>query len=158
VGRGSERQIRADVRGDHILWLNGSALTPAQATYWNEIEALQAELNREFFLGLVSVEAHYAFYPPGAFYQKHVDRFSDSDERSISLSLYLNSDWKDEDGGQLVLYAGDHRIEILPQAGTFVIFRSDNIPHEVAPAERDRFSLTGWFRQRGKEGHFPFVI
>jgi SM-20-related protein len=158
VGRGSERQIRADVRGDHILWLDESALTPAQSAYWSEIDSLRSELNRELFLGLVSVEAHYAFYPPGAFYQKHVDRFSDSDERAISLSLYLNSDWKEEDGGQLLLYAGDHRIEIFPRAGTFVIFRSDTIPHEVAPAERDRFSMTGWFRRRGKEEHFSFFI
>ena len=148
VGHGSERQIRSDVRGDHILWLDESESTPAQAPYWSEIESLRAELNRELFLGLVSVEAHYAFYPPGAFYQKHVDRFSDSDERAISCSLYLNSDWKEEDGGQLLLYAGDHRIEIFPRAGAFVIFRSDNVPHEVAPAERDRFSLTSWLRRR----------
>ena len=148
VGRGSGRQIRTDVRGDHILWLDESAMTAAQTPFWAEIEALRAELNRELFLGLVSVEAHYAFYPPGAFYQKHVDRFSDSDERAISFSLYLNSDWKEEQGGQLRLYAGDRRIEIFPRAGTFVIFRSDNIPHEVVPAERDRFSLTGWFKRR----------
>jgi len=148
IGRGSERRIRDDVRGDHIFWLDESALTPAQSVCWSEIEALRSELNRELFLGLVSVEAHYAFYPPGAFYQKHVDRFSDSDERAISFSLYLNSDWKEEYGGQLGLYAGDHRIEIFPRAGTFVTFRSDNLPHEVTPAERDRFSLTGWFRRR----------
>jgi len=148
VGRGSERRIRADVRSDHVLWLDESALTPAQSRCWSEIEALRAELNRELFLGLISVEAHYAFYPPGAFYRKHVDRFSDSDERAISYSLYLNSDWKEEEGGQLRLYAGGQRIEIFPRAGTFVTFRSDNIPHEVAPAVRDRFSLTGWFRRR----------
>jgi len=158
VGLGSERRISADVRSDHILWLDESASTPAQSRYWSEIEALRSELNRGLFLGLISVEAHYAFYPPGAFYRKHVDRFSDSDERAISHSLYLNSDWKEEVGGQLRLYAGDHRIEIFPRAGTFVTFRSDNIPHEVAPGKRDRFSLTGWFRRRGKEGHFPFPI
>jgi len=148
VGRGSGRQIRDDVRSDHILWLDEGELTPAQSRYRVEIEALREELNRGLFLGLISVEAHYAVYPPGAFYRKHVDRFSDSDERAISYSLYLNSDWKEEDGGQLRLYAGGQQIEIFPQAGTFVAFRSDNIPHEVAPAKRDRFSLTGWFRRR----------
>ncbi len=151
IGRGSDRQVRADVRGDQIHWLDESSPTRAQSSYWSQIESLRTELNEELFLGLVSVEAHYAFYPPGAFYREHVDRFSDSDERVISCSLYLNSDWKDEDGGQIGIYAGDHRIAIFPMAGTFVIFRSDDIPHEVSPAERDRFSLTAWFRRRDRK-------
>jgi len=148
VGRGAEHQVRADVRSDQILWLDENELAPAQSRYWSEVESLRAELNKELFLGLVSFESHYAFYPPGAFYRKHVDRFSDSDERAISCSLYLNSDWKEEDGGQLRLYVGAQQIEIFPRAGTFVIFRSDNISHEVLPASRQRFSLTGWFRRR----------
>jgi SM-20-related protein len=147
VGRGSERRVRDDVRGDLILWLDENELTTAQSRYWTEIESLRFALNRELFLGLVSFESHYAFYPPGAFYRKHVDRFSNSDERVISCSLYLNSDWKEEDGGELRLYVGDQQIEVFPQAGTFVIFRSDSVPHEVASANRDRFSLTGWFRR-----------
>jgi SM-20-related protein len=155
VGRGADRQVNANVRGDYILWLNERLATRPQAAYWAEIESLRAELNRELFLGLISAEAHYAIYPAGAFYQKHVDRFSDSDERVISCSLYLNSDWKDEDEGQLILYPGDRRIEIFPRAGTFVIFKSDDIPHEVAPAKGDRFSLTGWFRRRSVIGAIP---
>ena len=148
VGRGANHQIRTDIRGDHILWLDQIAPTAAQSHYWSVIKELRVEMNRELFLGLVSIEAHYAYYPPGAFYQNHIDRFSESDERSISCTLYLNSDWKEEDGGQLCLYAGEHRAEIFPKAGTFVIFRSDTIPHEVSPAQRDRFSLTGWFLRR----------
>ena len=31
-----------------------------------------------------------------------------------------------------------------------VVFRSDHIVHEVLPASRERLSLVGWFRQRGK--------
>jgi len=158
VGRGSERQIRADARGDHILWLDESSLTTAQSRYWSEIESLRVGLNRELFLGLVSFEAHYAYYPEGAFYRKHIDRFSDSDERTLSISLYLNPDWKEEEGGQLRLYTGGQEIEIYPLAGTLVIFKSDTVPHEVAPAKRERFSLTGWFKRRGKQGHFPFSI
>lgn len=148
VGRAAGRQIRADVRSDQILWLDENELTPAQSRYWAEIESLRAELNSELYLGLASFESHYAVYPPRAFYQKHVDRFSGSDERAISCSLYLSPDWKEEDGGQLRLYVSDQQVEIFPRAGTFVIFRSDNVPHEVLPAHRDRFSLTGWFRRR----------
>ncbi len=148
IGRGAERQVRPNVRGDLILWLDERELTPAQALYWAEIEALRAELNRELFLGLASFEAHYAVYPPGAFYQKHVDRFSDADERAISCTLYLNPNWKDEDGGRIRLDVADGQIEVLPRSGTLVIFRSDIVPHEVLPAQRHRFSLTGWFKRR----------
>jgi SM-20-related protein len=148
VGRGAERQVRPEARSDRVLWLDERELTEAQSRYWSTIESLRLEMNRELFLGLASFEAHYAVYPPGAFYRKHVDRFSSSDERAISCSLYLNPDWEDEAGGQLWLYVADERIEVFPDSGTFVIFRSDTILHEVAPAERRRFSLTGWFRRR----------
>ncbi|WP_397474496.1 2OG-Fe(II) oxygenase [Pusillimonas sp.] len=36
--------------------------------------------------------------------------------------------------------------KLLPQAGRLVLFRSDTIPHEVLPARRVRWSLTGWYR------------
>ncbi len=148
VGRGTQHQIRSDLRSDQILWLDENESTPAQSRYMVEIESLRAELNRELFLGLTSFEAHYAHYPPGAFYLKHVDRFSDSDERVLSCTLYLNQGWEEENGGQLRLYVDDRQVEIIPGAGVFVIFKSDNIVHEVALAERERFSVTGWFRRR----------
>jgi len=154
IGRARSHQVSADTRGDQILWLDENNLTPAQARYWLEIEALREALNRELFLGLISFEAHYAFYPPGTFYRKHLDRFQDSDERIISCSLYLNSKWNEADGGQVRLYLDNQQIEIFPRAGTFVIFRSDRVPHEVAVAGRERFSLTGWFRRRSIQS-FP---
>jgi SM-20-related protein len=168
VGRGPGHAVRQDIRGDRILWLDEHALTPAQAPYWAAIEALRATLNRELYLGLTSFEAHYAVYPPGAHYQKHVDRFSDADERIVSCTFYLNPGWRAEHGGQLRLYlpasqtagqtAGDGKgqpeddgeghIDVLPAAGTCVLFRSDTFPHEVLPATQTRLSVTGWFRRR----------
>ena len=35
---------------------------------------------------------------------------------------------------------------VLPELGTLVIFLSEDIPHEVLPAMRDRYSIAGWFR------------
>jgi SM-20-related protein len=151
IGRAGSHQISADTRGDQILWLDENNTTPAQSRYWLEIEALREALNQELFLGLVSFEAHYAFYPPGSFYRKHFDRFRDSDERIISCSLYLNSEWSEADGGQIRLYLDDRQVEIFPRAGTFVMFRSDSVPHEVAAAVKERFSLTGWFRRRSRQ-------
>jgi SM-20-related protein len=152
VGRGAGHAVRQDIRGDRILWLDEQAPTAAQASYWAAIEALRAALNRELYLGLLSFEAHYAIYPPGAHYQKHVDRFSDADERVISCSLYLNREWRAEHGGQLRLHLADGHpdghIDVLPTAGTCVLFRSDTFLHEVLPATQTRLSVTGWFRRR----------
>jgi len=65
------------------------------------------------------------------------------------MVTYLNSDWQPGDGGELVLYAEDEVTEIAtiePRAGTLVLFLSEEIPHEVRPAIRDRISIAGWFR------------
>ncbi|MDQ6997923.1 MAG: 2OG-Fe(II) oxygenase [Mariprofundus sp.] len=39
-------------------------------------------------------------------------------------------------------------MQVMPQAGRLVTFISEQFPHEVLPASRDRLSLTGWFRIR----------
>lgn len=148
IGRGAEHGVRSEVRGDRIHWLSEEALTPAQAPYGSAMEALRQELNRELFLGLASFEAHYAVYPPGAFYRKHLDRFATSDERTISSVFYLNEGWSEEKGGQLRLYLPEGHRDVVPRAGTFAAFRSDTVYHEVLPATDFRFSITAWFRRR----------
>jgi SM-20-related protein len=152
VGRRAGFTLRGDIRSDHILWLDEANLTEAQAAYWSEVEKLREELNRALFAGLVGFEAHYAVYTAAAFYKKHVDRFSTNDERVISCSVYLNENWKREDGGELRVYDGaedeTEYTAIYPAAGTVVLMRSDSVYHEVRPAARDRYSITGWFRRR----------
>ncbi|MFW5816629.1 MAG: 2OG-Fe(II) oxygenase [Wenzhouxiangella sp.] len=106
-------------------------------------------LNRRLFLGLFEFEAHYAHYPAGAFYRRHVDSFQGAANRVVSLVAYLNADWRDDDGGELVLYeaAGRTRLATLaPRAGRVVLFMSEELPHEVLPARRERLSIAGWFR------------
>ncbi len=153
VGRGADFSIRADIRRDHILWLDEANLTTPQAEYFTAMETLRQELNAQLFVGVQDLEAHYAVYPPGAFYQKHFDRFNTADERILSCSLYLNANWNEADGGALRLYEGAQHIDVYPHAGTFALFRSDAIAHEVLPATRERFSLTGWFKRRSLESN-----
>lgn len=148
TGRLGGYAIRPDVRSDHIYWLDERSLTEAQSLYLKAIEELRQDLNQELFLSLSTYEAHFAIYPAGAFYQKHLDRFNSSDERTISCTFYLNENWREEFGGQLRLYLPNTFVDVLPTAGTCVLFRSDTFFHEVLPATEMRFSLTGWFRRR----------
>jgi SM-20-related protein len=69
VGRGGEKQVRSEIRSDHVLWLDPAALSPAQSRFWEALETVRASLNRELFLGLFDLEAHLACYPPGAYYK-----------------------------------------------------------------------------------------
>ncbi|NMY52083.1 2OG-Fe(II) oxygenase [Pseudomonas sp. WS 5011] len=149
VGRGVQQQIREGVRGDHIQWLEAGQ-AEACDQYLQALDELRVALNQGLYLGLEDFEGHFALYPPGAFYQKHVDRFRDDDRRAVSAVFYLNEDWQAEQGGALRLYLpnGETR-DVLPQAGSLLLFLSADMPHEVLPASRDRLSLTGWFRRRG---------
>jgi len=40
-------------------------------------------------------------------------------------------------------------VGVLPEGGKLVVFLSESMEHEVLPASRERFSLTGWLRLRG---------
>ncbi len=67
----------------------------------------------------------------------------------LSIVTYLNDDWQDSDGGELIIYTedGDNIAErVYPRAGTVVVFLSEVFAHEVLPATRDRYSIAGWFR------------
>jgi SM-20-related protein len=46
------------------------------------------------------------------------------------------------------MYNSDNQIirHIKPDAGTLVIFLSDEFPHEVMTVFKDRYSIAGWFR------------
>jgi SM-20-related protein len=154
VGRGGEKQVRSEIRSDHVLWLDPAELSPAQSRYWEALETVRASLNRELFLGLFDLEAHLACYPPGAFYKAHLDCHRGVSVRTVSAILYLNRDWTPDDGGLLRLYTDREAgtsgpfLDIAPEFGKLVLFLSADFWHEVLPAKRERFSLTGWFRKR----------
>ncbi|RMM90442.1 Oxidoreductase, 2OG-Fe oxygenase family [Pseudomonas savastanoi pv. glycinea] len=151
IGKGAAQEIREGIRGDRIEWLEAGQVQCCDS-YLELMESLRQALNRGLFLGLEDYESHFALYPPGARYLRHVDRFRDDDKRMVSAVLYLNNAWLPEHGGQLRMYLKDDvAYDVQPTGGCLVVFLSGDIPHEVMPASRDRLSLTGWFRRRGNE-------
>jgi len=144
VGRGAEQQRNRFVRRDLIHWMDDR--DPALARWRDWTESLRVQLNRQLFLGLFSFESQLAHYRPGDFYRTHVDAFKGEANRVVSLVCYLNEDWKDGDGGELVLYTEPGPVIVQPLYRTVVLFLSEEVPHEVKPAMRDRYSLAGWFR------------
>lgn len=148
VGRTASRARVRAIRGDRLCWLDPNARRGMEAAWQQRLQALQQAFNRSLMLGIRHWEGHYAVYPPGARYARHVDRFRDDDARVLSTVLYLNSRWRPDHGGQLRLYPTDSSpVDIIPAPGRFVCFLSDRLPHEVMTTHRERLSVVGWFRR-----------
>ncbi|WP_052043540.1 2OG-Fe(II) oxygenase [Oligella urethralis] len=111
---------------------------------------MKRAFNRYFFMGLKGVELHYARYASGTGYKRHVDQHHNTTFRKITIVIYLNPDWTEDDGGELLIYdpLNPQRVltRVLPIAGRTVIFRSELFEHEVLPSRKARWSVTGWFR------------
>lgn len=152
IGRGRDRRREVAVRGDRTLWIDPASTDPAEVAWLAAMEDLRYGLNRELGLGLFSLETHYAVYAPDARYARHSDRHTGTAARVVSTVLYLNDEWSDADGGALRLFVGkgdgEIPIDVLPRFGCFVAFLADRFEHEVLPARRERWSVTGWFRRR----------
>ncbi|MFN2361151.1 MAG: 2OG-Fe(II) oxygenase, partial [Marinobacter sp.] len=148
IGRGTDLLRDRSVRRDKIAWLQG--VTPVQAELFAFFESVRLGLNQRLFLGLRRFEAHYATYHEGDFYRRHVDSFQGRASRVLSLVLYLNEDWQEADGGALQVFNRENEDEVcgivMPEAGRVALFMSEEIPHEVLPANRTRYSVACWFR------------
>lgn len=154
----------SELRGDFIQWIEAASANPIEQVYLDAMAELQQALNQAFYLGLFELESHFAIYPAGAGYHKHLDQFIGKEERKITCILYLNDNWQSADGGQLRVYLDKQNLDnqnpnkhnhaqffdVLPTGGKLVVFVSSDFVHEVLPATRERMAITGWFRTRSE--------
>lgn len=152
IGRAHQQKRVPVVRGDYIQWIDNLDLRPTPATFLSICKTLYTDLGRHMYQPFNAFESHYAFYPKGTRYQKHLDRFQNSNDRVLSLVLYLNQDWQPLDGGELEIYkeSDPSVVETLvtPTLGKLVIFLSGRIYHAVRPTLKPRYSVAGWVRHQ----------
>ena len=154
IGNRVNEVIMKSIRGDMILWMDEGNANSAESLFFEKVNNLISYLNRTCFLGILQKECHYAIYPSGTFYKRHLDTFQNDDRRKLSFVFYLNEeDWKAEYGGELVLYLNTEgqaaEKVIYPFPGRVVIFESQIIEHEVKPVlQSQRLSITGWLKTR----------
>lgn len=154
IGQGDALRSLPEVRGDRIQWLDAERDGAAATAYLARMHALRDALNQRLFLGLMDFEAHFAHYPPGARYARHLDRFRSDDARTLSTVLYLGAHWQAGDGGELRIYpraSGEAAQDLAPLPGLLVLFLSAEIEHEVLPTRVDRYSIAGWMRRRSQQ-------
>lgn len=149
IGQGSAQQLNSTIRNDQISWL-GNESTEDQGIL-SELTLWKNYLNENLFLSTRTIEAHFAVYEKGHFYDRHIDQKMSllSSSRVLTFVVYLHAAWKTGNGGELVVTEDDtdqvkQIIEPLP--GRVVIFKSDEVWHEVRKSNFTRSSLTGWFR------------
>ena len=134
------------IRNDRTYWLSSQTHHILERNILTDLTKMQDALRNYFRVGLTHFEAHFAIFDKGHFYHKHTDQKQNDNKRFFSFVLYLNEEWQDQDGGELVIYKDDHHLlKLKPEIGTMIIFKSELI-HEVLTAHKQRASLTGWMR------------
>ncbi len=150
IGNRTNEEIDKTIRGDFILWMDEAIANEAEKIFFKKINELVNYLNKTCFLGILQKEFHYALYPKGTFYKRHLDTFQNDDRRKLSIVCYLNEDnWLPENGGELTIYKEKEDLDILPLPGKLVIFESQVLEHEVKVVKAsERLSITGWLKTR----------
>lgn len=144
IGTDQQRQIESSIRGDFIYWLDKKS-DPKLADLFALFDETITNLRQQLFLSVSDYEFHFALYPSGTRYEKHVDQFHGKNNRVISMLIYLNEDWQPGDGGELKIYeSGEAATLIQPRAKRLVMFKSDTVEHEVLLTHTTRKSITGW--------------
>ena len=102
-------------------------------------------------------DAMLAVYPgKGTRFQKHVDNTA-GDGRVLTVLIYLNTDWKEENGGALRVFPSEARVaadashgecgpvDVYPECGRLAMFFADEVAHEVRPTRASRHAVTVWY-------------
>ena len=136
--------VMSNIRSDQILWFDDTQALASQ--HVAGLEQFSHVLNQAFYLGIKSVEAHFACYAADRFYALHRDNPQQKNGRQISTVYYLHEAWPATAGGELRLQDRHDAWHVLtPQPNRMVLFQSDLL-HEVLPAKQQRLSITAWLR------------
>lgn len=153
IGKLDKHLIQENYRSDKIKWINPQACLPATKAYLTILEGMMQQISREFFLSLKDYECMYAIYPEGSFYKKHKDQFEQQAHRIVSVVLYMNENWTEAFGGQLIIDKEEGTQVVNPIFNRLVFFKSE-LWHEVVPCHAERFSITGWMKDQLNDINF----
>jgi SM-20-related protein len=148
IGNSHLKDDHQKMRGDQIYWLDKSHDNIFEQEFLSHVDDLVGCLNETCYAGITGYEFHYAIYGKGTFYKRHKDQFRNDSQRKFSLISYLNDNWLEADGGELLVYHEETEQRIAPRAKTAVFFKSDEMEHEVNTTTCDRLSITGWLKCR----------
>lgn len=88
-----------------------------------------------------------AHYPTGARYVRHSDVSPAMSHRRLSAILYLNADWNEEHGGQLVLFTPSGSATAVETATAMETATAAEMPAETETAAETETVATPGFKQ-----------
>lgn len=147
IGNSEKLSFDGTIRSDSIYWLDKKHNNAFENAFFVQIEAFIDYLNSSCYTGITGYEFHYSLYEPGDFYLKHLDQFKNNPSRKYSMISYLNSDWQESDGGELLIHQLNNNQKINPTQGKTIFFKSDELVHEVLVTNNTRMSITGWLKK-----------
>jgi SM-20-related protein len=145
VGRGGERQLDPELRGDRTRWVerDENALC---VPLWALFDRVGAELRERAWLGVRDVEVQLALYPGGgARYVAHRDAFAGGGRRRATAVYYLNEAWRPQDGGELRVRTPSGERDVEPVLDRLVLYLAEAVEHEVLPTRAPRWAATAWY-------------
>lgn len=134
------------IRSDSIFWLDRSHQNDTENSFLDLMDEFIKYLNISCYTGITNSEFHYSLYEKGSFYNQHLDQFNNNSNRQYSMISYLNENWEENDGGQLLVQHEKSSQKINPTDGKMVFFKSDELLHEVLVTQKRRMSVTGWLK------------
>ncbi|KOP35767.1 proline hydroxylase [Flavobacterium sp. WLB] len=146
IGNSEKLSFDGKIRNDAIYWLDKKHNNVFENEFFDKIDAFVPYLNESCFAGITGYEFHYSLYEKGDFYLKHLDQFKNNSSRKYSMISYLNSNWKESDGGELMIHQNNSEQKISPIQGKTVFFKSNELVHEVLVTQNTRMSITGWLK------------
>jgi SM-20-related protein len=147
VGNGEKLSQNNSIRSDAIYWLDRKHHNIYENEFLDQIDAFIIYLNNSCYCGITDYEFHFSLYEAGSFYKKHIDQFQNHSGRQYSLISYLNNNWQESDGGQLMVHQNNSNQKISPTQGKTVFFKSNELEHEVLLTKQIRMSVTGWLKK-----------
>lgn len=149
AGTGNAEKLNHNtaIRSDTIYWLDKNHNDPHENEFLTTIETFIKYLNLHCYAGISDYEFHYSIYKKGSYYIKHLDQFKNDSHRAYSMISYLNADWQEADGGELLVQLENKQQKIAPTQGKTVLFKSNELPHEVLLTHKTRLSVTGWLKK-----------
>lgn len=148
IGNNNKLAKNNSIRSDKIYWLDRKHNNSYENDFFDLMDEFVSYLNQTCYTGINGYEFHYALYEKGTLYKRHIDQFKDNISRAYTLIMYLNTDWREGDGGELCIYHPGGLQTINPVNGTCVFFKSSELEHEVLLSNKPRLSITGWLKSK----------
>ena len=146
TGQKTDFEYNDLLRSDKIYWLDRNHNNIHENSFFDLMDSFIEYLNATCYTGIHDCEFHYTLYEAGSFYKTHLDQFRNNDSRQFSMIMYLNEEWKQDDGGELCIHTDTIDQKIAPTNGKSVFFRSNELKHEVLLTHKPRMSITGWLK------------